>query len=204
MPNGAPGFWLTKKSNPVFGGNPLTSTFISSTWPSCFVWTLTCPVALCRQPDGTMSNSILFGPALTCSTGPPRSRPRSRTSASLQQPLMDLHASDGIDECSYVLKQSMKAMTVLLRGNLAFPPDIDTVRRAVPLAAVLVLPRRVRHPFLPPFSLLCNAGRNSDPGRRMFAKCPFSRPAVATPAKLTVTILVTGRDAVYQLCITFR
>src|SRR5262249_30057098 len=51
IPNGAPGFWITKKSKSVFGGRPATSTSITSTAPRGLMRTVA--VAFARQPDAT-------------------------------------------------------------------------------------------------------------------------------------------------------
>src|SRR5437660_9584495 len=68
-PKGAFGIWITKKSNSVFGGSPLTCTSMCSTGP--FDSILTRAVASCRQlpfvaaAERTMSNSMCFSPAVT-------------------------------------------------------------------------------------------------------------------------------------------
>jgi len=50
-PNGAPGFWMTKKSNSVLGGSPSTWTSMTSTVPPGLM--LTVAAAFGRQPDAT-------------------------------------------------------------------------------------------------------------------------------------------------------
>ena len=88
MPKGALGIWTTKKSNPVFGGSPSTSTVITSKGPG--ETTVTSPCACWRQlpviaaAERTMLNWILgwlmsvdslprlSSSAATVRTGPPR------------------------------------------------------------------------------------------------------------------------------------
>src|SRR5215471_12799383 len=77
-PKGALGTWITKKSNSVFGGSPLTSTSISSTGPSEV--TFTRPVTSAAQlappfmaaAERTMSNLIFGFGSARAGADPPR------------------------------------------------------------------------------------------------------------------------------------
>src|SRR5215471_5654312 len=94
MPKGALGFWITKRSNSIFGGSPPMSTIIASTGPRdatlTAAWAFWMQLAATAPAERTIAKSILlvkalatgsFAPtglsAATVRTGPPMDIPIS-------------------------------------------------------------------------------------------------------------------------------